>query len=589
MRRFNDLPYRVKLLVSHLSIVLMIVLVITSTVIYSASRQVLESSTANLYQLTEQVLINYTSSVQAAERYLYSMSITSDTTRVMAQLRGASGDDPSLRQELAYCLSKMIDSHAMYDHVAVCMENGLYFSDNSSTPAVSAQSRELLSRPEYAQTQYGKSVWAHTEDGQVYLIRDVYDTSPLRYVGKMGARIRQDMLVTLGYYHDHTDWSVLFFNQEGNLILSAGENAAELEAPAMELLTSRADTVEVNGMSYAACIMAKEDWTAVGFLPMSNVQRLQSSILKSGLFAAALGILVGLLISIAFSRRMTSQISALAQSMLKVKKGDLNVGIKVQGKDEIGMLTEHFNQMTDEIQHLLERVVEEENRKRQAEFMNLEYEYRFLQWQINPHFIYNALETLNAMAKIGGNEELADMIVVLSDYFRQNAEAMRKKFITVRQEFSSLQQYVDIYLSIYGDTLQATFEIASEVEEAYLPTMIIQPLLENALIHGISAVRRSVIRISAEGGEKMLIVSIRDNGDGMPPEVVRRILSGSRATEAEPQSRASLGVHNVQDRMKLLYGNAAHMTIESEIGAGTCVRLYLPLTYEEMQMPFENA
>jgi 1-acyl-sn-glycerol-3-phosphate acyltransferase len=88
-------------------------------------------------------------------------------------------------------------------------------------------------------------------------------------------------------------------------------------------------------MEYATCVLDKDGWTAVGFLPMSNVTRLQNSILKSGLIAAGLGILVGLVISIAFSRRMTSQISALAQSMLKVKKGDLNVGIKVQGKELI--------------------------------------------------------------------------------------------------------------------------------------------------------------------------------------------------------------------------------------------------------------
>lgn len=589
MKHFNDLPYRLKLLISHLSIVLLIVLVITTMVIYTASHQVLESSTENLYRLTEQVLINYTSGVQSAERYLYSTSVSSSTSRVMAELRNAGADDPSLRQELIYSLSKMIDSHAMYDHVAIRMDNGLCMTNSTYDMHAVAQSRELLSQPEYTQKQYGKTQWARTSDGHVYLIRDVYATSPLRYVGKMCARIRQNMLITLGAYHDQPDWTVLFFNQDQNLIVSAGDSTEALQQAASQLLNGNTERVDVDGMEYASCLLTKEGWTAVGFLPMSNVQRLQSSILKSGLIAAALGILVGLVISIAFSRRMTSQISALAQSMSKVQKGDLNVGIKVQGKDEIGMLTERFNQMTDEIQHLLERVVEEQNSKQQAEFMNLEYEYRFLQWQINPHFIYNALETLNALAKIGGNDELADMIIVLSDYFRQNAQAMRKKFITVRQEFGSLQQYVEIYLSIYGDTLQATFEMAPDVENAFLPTMIIQPLLENALVHGVTSARRTTICTRAESLNGMLIVSIRDNGSGMPPETVQRILSGQKPASTEGSRRTSLGVHNVQDRMKLLYGSAAYMTIESKIDKGTCVSLHLPLSYQEMLIPFENA
>lgn len=588
MKHFNDLPYRLKLLISHLSIVLLIVLIITSLVTYTASQQVLESSTANLYQLTEQVLINYTSGVESAERYLYSMTISTDTARTMAHLRSATGDDPSLRQELVYNLSKMVDSHAMYDHVTVRIENGLCFSSHTYDMHVVGQSRELLSRPEYMQKQYGKAEWARTADGEVFLIRDVYDTSPLRYVGKMCARIRQDMLVTLGHYHDHPDWTVLFFNQEGELITSAGDSAAGLHPAAVKLLNGDTGAVEVGGMEYAASVMSKEGWTAVGFLPMSNIQRLQAAILKSGMLVAVLGILLGLIISIAFSRRMTSQIRELAQSMLKVKKGDLNVGIKVQGKDEIGMLTEHFNQMTDEIQHLLKRVVEEENHKRQAEFMNLEYEYRFLQWQINPHFIYNALETLNALAKIGGNDELADLIIVLSDYFRQNAQAMRKKFVTVQQEFGSLQQYVEIYRSIYGDALQASFDIDPDVAQACLPTMIIQPLLENALVHGASSSARPTIVTRAEGRDGMLVVSIRDNGAGMQPEVIERILSGQTHPSAEGSRRTSLGVNNVQDRMKLLYGEAAKMTIESEIGRGTCVSVHLPLSFEEMLMPFEN-
>ena len=243
------------------------------------------------------------------------------------------------------------------------------------------------------------------------------------------------------------------------------------------------------------------------------------------------------------------------------------------------MLAGQFNRMTAKTKELLQKVVQEENSKRQAEFMNLEYEYRFLQWQVNPHFIYNALETINALAKIDGNDELSDMIVLLSDYFRKNAEAIRKKFVTVSQEFRSLSQYAEIYRSIYGDALSVEFDIKPDAEGALLPTMIIQPLLENALVHGTGSAAGTTIRASAEADGNSLLVTISDNGPGMTKETINKLMSTRE--EAASGGRTSLGVRNVLDRMHLLYGDAGSMSIRSELGQGTSVSVRLPLSYEE--------
>jgi len=254
--------------------------------------------------------------------------------------------------------------------------------------------------------------------------------------------------------------------------------------------------------------------------------------------------------------------------------------VPVQGNDEIDVLAGQFNRMTAKTKELLQKVVQEENSKRQAEFMNLEYEYRFLQWQVNPHFIYNALETINALAKIDGNDELSDMIVLLSDYFRKNAEAIRKKFVTVSQEFRSLSQYAEIYRSIYGDALKVEFDIEPKADAAFLPTMIIQPLLENALVHGTGSASGTTIRASARTQGDTLLVTISDNGAGMSKETIDKMMSTREEAKASG-GRTSLGVRNVLDRMHLLYGDAGSMSIKSEPGQGTSVSIRLPLSYEE--------
>jgi len=580
MKRFFDLPYRIKLLITHLSVVLVVVAVITTMVTIRASTHLRESATNNLYLLTEQLLINFDNEVESAERYVYTMAVNSGTARTMREMAGQTGARNELLIDLMFNLSNMVDFRAPYDHVTVRLPDGAVISNRGHSVNAVEVGAEILSRPENLDKSYGEITWLRTENGEVYLVRDVYDTQPLRYVGKMCVRMQQEELVSISEYNEHQNYSVLFFNEKDEMIISVGEGAGLLVAPARRILSESGKlSVQADGKAFAACVLRQGEWTAVGFMPMSIMETLERSVLQSGLLAAALGIFMGLMIAIAMSRQLSSRISVLVDSMHRVEAGDLDVAVTVQGKDEIDVLAGQFNRMTEKTKELLLKVIHEENSKRQAEFMNLEYEYRFLQWQVNPHFIYNALETINALAKIDGNDELSDMILLLSDYFRKNAEAIRMKFVTVSQEFRSLAQYAEIYRSIYGDSLKVEFDIAPETQEAYLPTMIIQPLLENALVHGTGSAGGTTIRASARAEDGFLLVSISDNGVGMTKENIDKLLSTRE--EAKAGGRTSLGVRNVLDRMHLLYGDAGSMSIKSEPGQGTCVSVRLPLSYEE--------
>lgn len=158
---------------------------------------------------------------------------------------------------------------------------------------------------------------------------------------------------------------------------------------------------------------------------------------------------------------------------------------------------------------------------------------------------------------------------------------MQKRFIPVKREFDSLKQYAYIYRHIHGEKLETPFHCTPGAAFALIPTMILQPVLENALVHGVRT-EHSVVDISARDEEGRLVIRVQDNGEGMPPERVERILSGF-AEESEQNGRKStgIGMRNVRDRLQLIYGSAAELRIESQVGEGTVVTILLPLAYEE--------
>ena len=196
------------------------------------------------------------------------------------------------------------------------------------------------------------------------------------------------------------------------------------------------------------------------------------------------------------------------------------------------------------------------------------------------------METVNALAKLDGNDEICDVVRHISAFFRQNTGNMQKRFITVRKEFDSLKQYAHIYHHIHGSTLSTPFTATPAAAEALIPTMILQPVLENALVHGIRpAEDEAVVAISATDDWGRLTIDVRDNGIGMPAELVEQILNGP-ASEPVGGNRAStgIGMRNVRDRLRLIYGERATLAIESREGEGTVVSISIPLVYDESEL-----
>jgi two-component system sensor histidine kinase YesM len=319
-------------------------------------------------------------------------------------------------------------------------------------------------------------------------------------------------------------------------------------------------------MAFYAPIPGSRDWFLCTVVDNSRLFQ-DTQVLTSSLTWLWLSMLImGIGGAFFVSSRITRRVSQLSMAMEEVQKGNLETNLTISGKDEISQLARHFNLMVDKIKGLMNEVIVTQKEKRQREL-------QVLQAQINPHFIYNTLDTIQWKALEYGAEDLGDLILALSSFFRISLSKGEEK-ITLRKELDHVRSYLEIQHYRYSDILKYELDIEEELMEAKLPKIIIQPLVENAIYHGIKPkLTGGTIRISARRIHEDLIIEVEDDGVGMDEEKLMDL--DSRIFSLKPQG--SYGLYNVSERIRLYYGSEYGIRIRSSIGEGTSVTLRLPL------------
>jgi two-component system sensor histidine kinase YesM len=307
-------------------------------------------------------------------------------------------------------------------------------------------------------------------------------------------------------------------------------------------------------------------WKIIGVSYMNEIVTTQKEI-SVFIFWFLLVVLVFVLIISAFmASRITRPIHKLKTSMELVEQGDFNIHIHVKGTDEVEQLSKRFNIMVARIRHLMDQIIGEQEAKRK-------YEFEVLQAQINPHFLYNTLNSVVRMVGIGKNEEVITTITSLSKLFRISL-SRGKTIITVEEELEHIRNYLILQKMRYKNK----FEYQIEVEEAVLSCMtiklILQPIVENAIHHGIEFMAdEGLIQISVSIVEEKIVFQVRDNGVGIPPQTLKHILTGPMKSE----KGTGVGLKNVHERIKLYFGQEYGLDIESELEEGTSVHICIPL------------
>ena len=278
-----------------------------------------------------------------------------------------------------------------------------------------------------------------------------------------------------------------------------------------------------------------------------------------------LSLALSLVISEVLARHITRPVSRLDKAIAKVKDGDLSIQVKVKTSDELGRLTESFNQMVKDLKHYLE------DRVQRQKDLN-ETTLRLYQTQLNPHFLYNTLDTIKWSAKIHQIPEIAVLAENLAVILRKSISS--KPFIQLREELDTIESYIKIQKIRFAGRFLYETEVPDMLEDCVIPKMILQPLVENAIIHGLDGCANGYICIYAAQKDGILRISVTDDGCGMGQEMLDWMNSPNPA-----KRDGHLGLYNVIQILKLYYGEEYGIQAESDT-SGTTVTIRLPAKKE---------
>lgn len=264
---------------------------------------------------------------------------------------------------------------------------------------------------------------------------------------------------------------------------------------------------------------------------------------------------------------ITRPIRKLSEVTDQVAKGDLSVRFDARSGVEVNRLSDSLNTMIDKINELLEQVTTEQIRLRKAEF-------ELLQTQINPHFLYNTLDTIIWLAEAGKQREVVGMVGSLSEFFRASLN-QGKDIISIREELQHVKSYLEIQQVRYQDILKYEIQVPGELDKYLIPKITIQPIVENALYHGIKNKRGlGRIRVSGKEEEGGFAIQVEDNGIGINEERLRQVRD--KIQYRTPAENDIYGLYNVNERIRLNFGEKFGISIESVYGEGTVVSIHLP-------------
>ncbi|GAB6989252.1 sensor histidine kinase [Paenibacillus pini] len=316
------------------------------------------------------------------------------------------------------------------------------------------------------------------------------------------------------------------------------------------------------------------DWRVIETIPYSSLKNGTDKIFKNTIGIFLISFIITSIIWLFVSSHIVSPIRKLTDSMKKVQEGDLTVRVDIERPDEVGIMNKHFNFMIKRIQELFHSNLEEQEKKKNAE-------YKALQAQINPHFLYNTLNTIRWMAIIQKSDNIREVVEVLGRLLK-NTIKHDGPFVRVEEELSNLKDYVYIQKIRYNNNFDVKYDIQDEILAMPCVKFILQPIVENAIFHGIEPKEDpgGEILISMKYLNNQLMIRIRDNGVGMS-NILLEELNHRMILDVHS---GGIGMMNVKERLKLTYGEESAFIIRSEKDIFTEIEMIIPVTLTNIEL-----
>jgi two-component system, sensor histidine kinase YesM len=412
--------------------------------------------------------------------------------------------------------------------------------------------------------------------GMTRMIRNVTNGS---MIGFIFVGINEDTIRNL-YLKNLYDLNhgIVILDDNGSVLLNAGKNFYNNKTPGLsssatkQMANPGSMIVNDNGeellISYSG--MNENGWHILYAVPLASLTK---ELISIKVFVVVL-ILLCLLLSIPFMMLLTSFITApintLLLSMKRFQNGHFNERVDIKYRDEIGELSRGYNSMVTNIKTLVDEVYVLQLKEKEAEL-------KALQSQINPHFLYNMLDTIFWEAEAAGQNQISEMIINLSRLFRLSLNR-GKSFTNVKKEKELIELYLSLQKMRFKDLLDYQVEIPNEIEGYVILKLILQPFIENALVHGVER-KRGGGYLSVTGeiiGESLRFI-IEDNGPGIDEATIKKILESEAESDVNTTpDTAGYAIQNVNARLKLYYKDGYRLNYFSEPGKGTRVEIIIP-------------
>lgn len=547
-----------------------------------------------LFQLVKQIIIK-----QYSEAAMQSVNAVADNIDYSLQEMEQLSNSILLNRELINSLKNQqtetyLTSLNSYYASSVLVE-GIYTYSSMGYQSVGANIADgLESFPiDQLENTSGEIIWFPAEEKDISILssnieknyfsmgRKILEINSLEELGYM--RIEADEQILQETYKNLIEdgGNIYIFDMQGNPLSSSDENLkwakSQEQALIQEiLLNDSSGNVEYtdNGTAFVAIYSSCNNahWRIVKTIP-ENI--LYADINNIQIFAAFAGIsffIAMLTVSLLYAGKITQPITKMIAQMQEVEEGNLSVRVHNDVNYELDSLGESFNHMIQRIEELMEHVVLTERNKN-------ELELEVLHAQINPHFLYNTLNTIRWMAKIKGEDSINNALVALVKLLRVSI-SLGNSMITIKEEIDYIENYLVIQRLRFNQLFKISYTIQKEYEDIYIPKLILQPIVENSLIYGIDEAetfagqaRLLTIRIYTQKTADSLEIIVEDNGPGIKEDILENLFTD----EKNINKFSTVGLNNVNQRLQMYFGYSYGLNVFSRIGEGTKIIIRVPI------------
>ena len=583
-KKYRNFSIWTKLMIGFLAVLIpiasMLVIVLYTYSSNIISQKTLEQTSETVEQFSNS-LDNYMTLV------INKMEIMADSPVIQEELN-AGEDEVNVVSDSFYARSKQIRRIMIQQYSSVTMNDMELYGMNGASYyfSVWSQKREIENEDELfrkADEARGRWVLVNDETGDtlqiIKLIKDLQTYTPMGYV-RIG--LKRDYINKMtGNISFGSDGIITILDEQDKII--SGE-IDDILCDYMEQETSpKGNFLYGEGKDKYTAVYVHSNitgWDTVGLIPMEYLSRDLAGIRGVSIVLILLAICIGIMVSMSIARGLVSPIKDTADALEHFAKGDFDVRLSEDRTDEIGKMNVVFNKAIRDIRELMQKVT-------QAEILEKEMEFKTLQSQMNPHFLYNTLDAINWMAFKQKQTEICNLISAISNLMRISI-SNKQSFIPLEQELGYVKDYLYIQNIRYKDRLETVYDIDAALLGQVIPKLIIQPIVENAIVHGIEkSYDKNTLYISAIRMGGNIDIIVKDTGVGMPEEKVKELLKEPETVKSNSVSHTNLGMYAVHKRLKFLYGEDYGLSVQSEMGEGTTVVIHIPYV-EDPQKVYEK-